>query len=117
MGARGPKAGSGEVSAWIIQALHAGKKNQYGIRMGSGFTAKQVENALTRLVESKVVRHAKGTEPGDKNRPGGLYELVIEEKNLATNVVYPARSRAKPNAVRLLDDTFRNIVAQRPSPA
>ena len=77
MGARGPKPGSGAISAWIVAALQAGTKTRAELLMGSGYTARQLDYAL------KFIRN-------------GMKPLGIEQKKVAD--VPPADAPTDPMA-------------------
>lgn len=120
MGARGPRPGSGEISAWIVEALRASPKNRHELGMGSGFTPRQIEKAVDRMLRLKSIVPATDEggkiimRPGLKNQPGTVYQLA--ETKIANHIYRRARRRSS-NPARALDDAFHGIVGRRlPSP-
>ncbi len=119
MGARGPKLGSGEVSAWVVAALKLGDKTRAEIRMGSSFSCRQIANVIARMIRLGQIEVVPGYRPGAVNRHCYVYTLV--EKNIATTPpTYPAKSRrhdAGYASSRAITDAFLRIVSQRTTSA
>ena len=114
------------MSAWIVGALARAPATRYEMRLGSVFSAAQINNSLYRLLKYgkvEVARDAQGRErrgPSDQGHMVRRYQLV-EGVKVADVVRYKAgrvdirarQSRRRPNPTRGLQDAFMRIVGER----
>lgn len=119
MGARGPKPGCGDVSAWIVQALRAGDKAVFEVMMGCAFSKGSVKATLSRLTAAgtvvMVTKDSGGVQVPDKRHDGRRFCQVYrlnQEVEIASTAVYRAHP-GRANAVRGIEDAFHGIVAGR----
>ena len=120
MGSRGPKPGSGDVSAWVGQALALGPKSAYEIQLGSTFERIEIREVIKRWREVGLVLEQPKKEPrGESGRKCTIYALK-PGVDLAHAPVYrssrPAPREYDLRPVRAIEDAFHAIVHSRRIP-